>query len=267
FDAIDDKAKGVTTQIKMYDSLGNQYSMEIYLVYNPHKDPIDGVPSGWSIYNQKSDTAPKFSNGDIVLTDKDGNKVTTTVEFPDVNFIYDQTGKEPEIKEPVPPAKITIPTITGLPNGAVLGDGTNGIQLEVGNLTQYASKTKLESKPVDGKPAGQMQGYDVGADGKIIAYYNNGSTRVLGQIVVADFANPAGLEKVGDNLFKTTANSGDFDSIGNAGNFQSGVLEMSNVDLSLEFTEMIVTQRGFQANSRIISVSDEMLQEVVNIKR
>ena len=110
-------------------------------------------------------------------------------------------------------------------------------------------------------------GFDVGADGKITAYYNNGATKLLGQIVVANFDNPAGLEKAGDNLFRSTASSGAFDSIGEAGTFQTGVLEMSNVDLSKEFTEMIVTQRGFQANSRIISTSDEMLQELVNIKR
>ena len=87
------------------------------------------------------------------------------------------------------------------------------------------------------------------------------------QVVVANFDNPAGLEKVGDNLYLATTNSGEFDGIGDAGNFSTGVLEMSNVDLSAEFTDMIITQRGFQANSRIITVSDEMLQELTNLKR
>ncbi|MBN2220606.1 MAG: flagellar hook-basal body complex protein, partial [Vallitaleaceae bacterium] len=97
-------------------------------------------------------------------------------------------------------------------------------------------------------------------------------TKLLGQLVIATFQNPAGLQKVGDNLFQATNNSGEFDGIGsdvtsNGGSFNSGVLEMSNVDLSKEFTEMITTQRGFQANSRIITSSDEMLQELVNLKR
>ncbi|MDD7049543.1 MAG: flagellar hook-basal body complex protein, partial [Lachnospiraceae bacterium] len=104
------------------------------------------------------------------------------------------------------------------------------------------------------------------------ASYDNGQTKLLGQIAVAEFANASGLEKAGDNLYSDTLNSGEFDGIGvditaNGGYMNTGVLEMSNVDLSAEFTEMITTQRGFQANSRIITVSDTMLEELVNLKR
>jgi len=91
--------------------------------------------------------------------------------------------------------------------------------------------------------------------------------RTLGQIPVAQFRNPPGLQRVGNNLWAVTANSGPFDGIGQVGSMQGGALEMSNVDLANEFTEMITTQRGFQANSRIISTSDEMLQELVNLRR
>ncbi len=89
---------------------------------------------------------------------------------------------------------------------------------------------------------------------------------------MANFANPSGLEKLGDNCYRTTLNSGEFDGIGqdittDGGKMTSGVLEMSNVDLSTEFTEMITTQRGFQANSRIITTSDTLLEELVNLKR
>ena len=106
----------------------------------------------------------------------------------------------------------------------------------------------------------------------IYASYDNGQTKLLGQIAVAEFANPAGLEKAGDNLYSATLNSGEFDGIGvdisaNGGYMETGVLEMSNVDLSSEFTEMITTQRGFQANSRIITVSDTILEELINLKR
>jgi flagellar hook protein FlgE len=97
-------------------------------------------------------------------------------------------------------------------------------------------------------------------------------SRLLGQIAVAEFANASGLEKEGDNLYKASQNSGDFDGIGidiksGGGYMTTGVLEMSNVDLSAEFTDMITTQRGFQANSRIITVSDTLLEELVNLKR
>lgn len=160
--------------------------------------------------------------------------------------------------------------VTATPAGinATIGAGANGtISVDVSKTTQYASKSNIDPKTKNGTSAGKLQGYAVGADGKITAQYDNGAMKYLGQIVVAEFDNPAGLEKVGDNLFQKTANSGDFDNIGKTGNFQAGVLEMSNVDLSKEFTEMIVTQRGFQANSKIISTSDEMLQELVNLKR
>ena len=124
-----------------------------------------------------------------------------------------------------------------------------------------------------GRKHGELIGIEVGQDGKIRASYDNGMTKLLGQIAVAKFANPAGLAKAGNNLYSTTMNSGDFDGIGiditsdGEGSMESGVLEMSNVDLAGEFTEMITTQRGFQANSRIITTSDSMLEELVNLKR
>jgi flagellar hook protein FlgE len=94
---------------------------------------------------------------------------------------------------------------------------------------------------------------------------------LIGQIAVATFANPSGLESVGNSMYAATMNSGDFDGIGidisEVGSFSIGALEMSDVDLATEFTNMITTQRGFQANSRIITTSDTMLEELVNLKR
>jgi flagellar hook protein FlgE len=123
-----------------------------------------------------------------------------------------------------------------------------------------------------GRKIGKMSGVSIAQDGVITASYDNGQTRVLGQIAVANFANAAGLEKEGDNLYSATLNSGTFDGIGTditsgGGKMTTGELEMSNVDLAKEFTEMITTQRGFQANSRIITTSDTMLEELVNLKR
>lgn len=124
-----------------------------------------------------------------------------------------------------------------------------------------------------GRQVGNMSGLSIQDDGMIYAHYDNGQRRLLGQIAVAKFANASGLEKCGDNLYQQTLNSGEFDGIGIAidsdgeGYMSTGVLEMSNVDLSSEFTEMITTQRGFQANSRIITVSDTLLEELTNLKR
>ena len=123
-----------------------------------------------------------------------------------------------------------------------------------------------------GKKLGALTGLQVAENGEIYGSYDNGNTVLLGQIAVAVFSNPSGLEKVGDNCYQKTLNSGEFDGIGqditaDGGKMNSGVLEMSNVDLSTEFTEMITTQRGFQANSRIITTSDTLLEELINLKR
>lgn len=123
-----------------------------------------------------------------------------------------------------------------------------------------------------GKKLGALIGLSVSTNGEIYGTYDNGNTELLCQIAVAQFANAAGLEKVGDNCYATTLNSGDFDGIGvditaDGSSMSSGELEMSNVDLSTEFTQMITTQRGFQANSRVITTSDTLLEELVNLKR
>ena len=123
-----------------------------------------------------------------------------------------------------------------------------------------------------GRKVGEMSGIAIQKDGKIYASYDNGQKRLLGQIAVASFSHASGLSKEGDNLYSATQNSGDFNGVGEditegGGYMNSGVLEMSNVDLSAEFTEMITTQRGFQANSRIITVSDTLLEELTNLKR
>ena len=123
-----------------------------------------------------------------------------------------------------------------------------------------------------GRRNGVLKGLSVQQNGMIYGTYDNGMTKLLGQIATAKFANASGLEKLADNLYAATLNSGSFDGIGvditAEGDYMStGQLEMSNVDLSSEFTEMITTQRGFQANSRIITVSDTLLEELTNLKR
>lgn len=154
------------------------------------------------------------------------------------------------------------------------------IDVDFSLLTMYAQSgtTKIEPTKGDldgygtGRAAGNMKGVTVDNLGMIYGVYDNGTSRLLGQIVVATFANPSGLEAVGGSLFATTQNSGEFDGIGESidssgGKFNTGVVEMSNVDLSVEFTNMITTQRGFQANSRIITTSDTLLEELINLKR
>jgi flagellar hook protein FlgE len=116
-----------------------------------------------------------------------------------------------------------------------------------------------------------MRSYNIGADGVVTGIYADGAKKPLFQIALANFSNPAGLEKVGDTAFRSTSNSGDVQlgapGTGRRGNLMSGSLEMSNVDLAQEFTNLIIAQRGFQATSRVITTSDQVLEELVNIKR
>lgn len=149
-----------------------------------------------------------------------------------------------------------------------LKDANNG-----GKSTAVMSTGSLDDGTTGkGKKLGAMIGISIDNNGLIKGTYDNGNTEILGQIAVAQFANASGLEKVGENCYRTTLNSGEFDGIGveisaDGSSMTSGELEMSNVDLSTEFTQMIITQRGFQANSRIITTSDTLLEELVNLKR
>lgn len=140
-----------------------------------------------------------------------------------------------------------------------------------GTSTAAANRGDKDGKNA-GKQVGEMQSISIDNSGKIIGSYTNGTSRYLGQIAVAEFSNPSGLEAIGGNLFAETKNSGEFDGIGidpssGDSSLTTGALEMSNVDLSAQFTDMIVTQRGFQANSRTITTTDTMLEELINLKR
>ena len=163
---------------------------------------------------------------------------------------------------------------------SALGGNFSDVTIDLSECTNYDNKGTstigATSGDLDGlgtgRRPGDMIGVSIQKDGMIYASYDNGMTKLLGQIATAAFANASGLEKEGDNLYSATLNSGEFDGIGvditaGGGYMSPGQLEMSNVDLSSEFTEMITTQRGFQANSRIITVSDTLLEELTNLKR
>lgn len=171
---------------------------------------------------------------------------------------------------------------TVLLNFSALGGNFSDITVDFADSSNYdkkgtstigADKGALDANATgSGRRVGEMIGLTVQDNGMIYATYDSGMTRLLGQIATALFANASGLEKNGDNLYSATLNSGEFDGIGvditaDGGYMTTGQLEMSNVDLSSEFTEMITTQRGFQANSRIITVSDTLLEELTNLKR
>lgn len=218
------------------------------------------VEAGGSVSIGGSKVKP--ADGDGVLNfkfktdgtlDEDSLKAMKTVKFK-----LDQVN----VKETAVPkvSEILQPNVTKQP-----------INLDLSALTGFGGVNNFGQKQVDGNMAGYMTGYSVEADGTIRGTFSNGDNRALARIAVASFANPLGLEKAGSSYFVETGNSGQ-PQIGEAGTGQrgamtGGAIEMSNVDLAAEFTNLILSQRGFQANSRVITTSDEILQELVNMKR
>lgn len=166
----------------------------------------------------------------------------------------------------------TIPAIKFKPAGNAAdvsmtlnpGSGAMGI-------TSFASGNSALVRDQDGYTSGSLERITVGRDGTIVGAFSNGTNQALAQVALADFNNPGGMERAGDNMYTVSSNSGS-PVIGYSGRetsstIASGALEMSNVDLAQEFTDMIITQRGFQANGKMITTSDDMLQELIGLKR
>lgn len=159
-------------------------------------------------------------------------------------------------------------------NGAITS-GTSltvgGVAVDLSGLSGFASLSNATITHQDGRTSGTLQSYSISADGTLVGSFSNGATEPMARIALATFANPGGLEKAGGSTYRASIDSGTA-SLGTAGSaglgsLQSGSLEMSNVDLSQEFTNLIVAQRGFQANARIITTSDQVLQDLTDLKR
>jgi flagellar hook protein FlgE len=243
-----------TVPINVYDVLGNEYKITLKLWKNY---VYDGTGTGAT-----DPATPETSwyyfidgGGDAEPTDEN----TGYIKFDSKGKILNDAGFE------------TVKKFTLQPNGST-GAEPFEFDLNMEQLSMYADDSSVKATRVDGYPPGTLVTFSIGGDGIITGVYDNGRQQPLGQVALATFENPAGLQKVGANQFTQTTNSGDFKVGKQPGNDGAGVLipgtlEMSNVDLAKQFTEMIITQRGFQANSRVMTTSDEILQELSNIKR
>ena len=185
-----------------------------------------------------------------------------------------------------PAQQVTFDPATGLPSSASVTFPTSGlpgqwtgtdITLDLGEpgdpdgLVQFAGEQTMTALSQDGSEIGFLSSFSIDPSGMISGVFSNGLRRQLGQVALANFNNASGLERAGDTAFRATANSGEaalgVAGTGQLGSIAGGTVEMSNVDLAAEFTNMIAAQRGFQANSRVITASDEILQDLVNMKR
>ena len=259
---------GKSISVPIYDNLGNKYT------------------ANFKFKNTTTDADGSLNKYEVSLDgvlDADGKNITTrnfTTDFTTTTIQFNgNTGKLEPINTgaATDEAKNSLTLkIGGTPNPF----DANGINIDFSQLTCYATtgtstielKAGYKNGAGSGKAVGNMKGISIDQEGKIFGTYDTGDKKLLGQVAVASFANPSGLEAVGESLFKETMNSGDFNGVGKniaaiGGSMTAGVLEMSNVDLANEFTELIIAQRGYQANSRIISTADSLLEELINLKR
>ncbi|WDV47698.1 flagellar hook protein FlgE [Clostridiaceae bacterium M8S5] len=251
------------TDVIVKDSLGNDYKVK--LTFRKHTDvnkwhlidniEVTDLASGKKLENVKA------LGGDVEVQFDSSGKLTTAtptfnLEFPDTVVIGASGPKLP---------------------GFFGTDSANSkIAIDFSKLKQFSNNSDAKGHDVEvngqiGRSAGSFTGFNVNDAGQVVVSFANGTNKAIWQIKTAKFDNPMGLVKLGGNLYKSSPNSGQaiigVPGSSGLGTVKGGRLEMSNVNLSLEFTEMITTQRGFQANSRIITTSDEMLQELTNLKR
>jgi flagellar hook protein FlgE len=269
-----------TVEYDIYDSFGSTHTLRIDFTRNPdaenqwigtvaiNPEDDEAIPQQVSVGDVEAADGEtfiiEFANDGTLLSAQNGEGGLVDQDMIDVQITYD-----------VPETSIPIDPETGLPEE---GPVTQTFNLNLGQqgafvdaMTQYASESSTKVFSQNGFPMGYLEDYRIDSSGIITGVFSNGNNRELGQLALASFRNPNGLEKTGDTNFQQSINSGlaDIGTVGVAGkgNVIAGTLEMSNVDLAEQFTDMIVTQRGFQANSKTIQTADQLLQELLTLKR
>ncbi len=226
----------VTSAITMYDTLGNPQNVTYSLTKMGANDwDLDVIANGVTLIN---DAAVTYNAAGVMTA---------------------------------PAAPFTLSVNPNTVNAAAFPSWNTAVTIDLSGVTQFGGSSTVTAPNQNGYAQGSLQSFQLGNDGTIMGVYSNGLRQPLGKLALASFNNPGGLEKAGSSTFRVGDNSG-VAMVGEAGAggrgvLNSGALEMSNVDLAEEFTGLIVAQRGFQANSRVITSSDEILQDLVNLKR
>jgi flagellar hook protein FlgE len=257
---------GVTTNIDVYDKLGDPHRLTLTFWKT--------APNQW--------TASAAITGSIGPVTLDVPAGASQPDQPNtsnkMNLRFSPEGRLISAADEGSPDELNQGNISVNFKYRVAGDPTvRNISMDLGKaglvegITQYSSPSTTKAVEQNGFSMGYMEAFNIDDSGVITGVYSNGTKESIGQVGMAVFTNPGGLTATGENLFETSNNSG-MPNIGAAseagrGKIAAGTLEMSNVDLSEQFTDMIITQRGFQANSRTITTADQMLQELINLKR
>lgn len=253
-----------STSMNVYDSLGNKYSVT-----------VDFTKCSTGTVYDSTGTAVNVTTVYWEASDSSDNITTTGSGY----LAYDTSGNilsgdyytDAAMTTAVSPAFSSNQSITIAPAASATAPNiaTFSVSLDMKGVTDHGTSSSTVTSSSDGYAAGDLSGFTISSDGIITGTYNNGQTQPLGQIALAVFTNPAGLDKVGSNFYAETVNSGAYTAgliagTGGSGELSSGTLEMSNVDLSAQFSEMMIAQRAYQASSKLITVYDEMMQTVIN---
>lgn len=269
-----DIAKGTwATEQKIYDSFGNEHMLSVSFTR------VVGNPNQWQAtvtVNPDDEVATETRVG---LGTTDGTENTFLVNFDNNGTLLSVTDSAGNVTNPegeiilqtsfnVPGAN---PDEDGNPYRQILNINLGTIGSQKNTITQSASQSSTKAFYQDGYTMGYLDNFKIDSTGTITGVYSNGTNRIIGQLALASFTNQGGLEKAGENTYVESNNSGmaniGTSGIAGKGSLLAGSLEMSNVDLTEQFTDMIVTQRGFQASSKTIQTADTLLETVMNLKR
>jgi flagellar hook protein FlgE len=232
-----------STSIKVYDESGDAHTLTMTFTHS-------GTPNQWlwQATTEGGETILGGGNG-MITFGQDGTPASFTYADGSTGFQFDPMNGS---------NIVSVNLNTGVP-GSLTG------------VTQFRSDTTTIAKEQDGYTMGKLQEITIDEKGEVIGVYSNGVTKSIARIYLAEFNNPGGLLKLSDSMFAVSNNSGEAmlqrAGIGTTSTIKAGTLEMSNVDLATEFTNMITTQRGYQANSKVITTSDQMLQELLQLVR
>ncbi|MDR0719675.1 MAG: flagellar hook protein FlgE [Treponema sp.] len=265
-----------SSPIKIYDSFGEVHQLSVQFTRVP------GVNNSWNAavsVDPESEIPTNASIGLGVEAPQAGGPAVFTVTFNNNGTLQSAAdgagntsgGEGPVIMNIAYDVQSATPGADGamVRQNFQLNLGTVGSTLN--SITQFAESSSTKAVTQDGHTMGYMDNFTIDNSGVITGIYSNGTNRIIGQVALASFPNQGGLEKAGDNTFRVTNNSGDPNvgpsGIAGKGKIISGALEMSNVDMADQLTDMIITQRGFQVNSRTIQTADQLLQELLTLKR
>jgi flagellar hook protein FlgE len=262
-----------STEIKIFDSLGEEHILQVAFTRADNNQWNAAVTVDPGLDAEGNATNPY--NTVAGLGEEPGADNQFTVNFSPLGNLLGADDGDGNVSPEAGAVMMGVSFDVQDENGALMPQAFNLNLGTIGGLTntitQYASSSSTKPTEQDGYAMGYLDNFKIDQSGTITGVFSNGTNRILGQLAMASFTNQGGLEKSGESTYMVSNNSGRADvgpsGIAGKGKIVAGALEMANVDMAEQFTDMIVTQRGFQANSRTIQTADQLLQELLTLKR